>query len=1444
MEKISRFITIVLMLFVVNGFAGTVTLNVADHNGSALAGVAVSYNDYGSHYVTLGTTDAGGQVVADVPEGTWNFKANKNYSDQIVSGTSPGTINFQTAEFVIHVEHTNGSDFEAINTSYNDYGSHWLSMGTTDASGLAKIELFPGNYQFKASKDYSDQTGFLDNSTAGTSQTIDFQAATFEVHVTNSGGADFEGINVSYNDYGSHWLSMGTTDGSGVANIELFPGNFQFQASKNYSQQSGSLENSVSGTTQTIDFQTATFVVHVTNSGGADFEDINVSYNDYGSHWLSMGTTDADGLASIELFPGNFQFKASKNYTMETGFLEILDSGTSSTINFQTALATGIVKNCDTGDPIEGINVSFNDYGSHWLFVGNSDVNGMASIELFEGNGYQFRASTIYTSEEKSMDLVSAGTSVEFNPTQVCFNYGGTVKYNDYGSHWMTINCGTYMFPGTYQFKFDDYQTSIEISGCTMTNTAVVVKLIDSNGDGLEGGTAKYYKSGWHTIGTTPANGTLFTLIDGTLGNLTFKMFYGGASQQKSQNVSVDGTVVFQTTLVTMKLLDTGDNELAGTSKYYASGWKTFGSGTTTTTMEMLPVNYTFKVYYGGSSQQKSQNVGNDPLVVFNTVVVTMKLLKSDNTTELVGDAKYYASGWKTFGSGSTTTTMEMLPGNYTFKVYYGGASQQKSQNVSTDPIVIFSTVNVTMKLLASNGTTELAGDGQYYANGWKDFGSGPTTTTMELLPVNYTFKVYYGGASQQKSQNVGTDPIVIFNTVNVTMKLLASNGTTELAGDGQYYASGWKDFGSGPTTTTMELLPVNYTFKINYGGASQQKNQNVGSDPTVIFNTVLVTMKLLDADGGELAGEGQYYASGWKDFGTTTATKELLPVSYTFKVSFGGSSMQKNQNVNIDPVVIFTGTAITLHFTGDIMYYASGWKTFAKPTMNLLPGNYTFKFYNDDNPAIQQSVTVEGSEMEKTVAYVRLIDHSGNGLSGGTAKYYLSGWKDIPGTTNSHGAVLALIDGNLGNTLFKMNYVGASKDKSQNLGSDSFVIFQTELVTFDLFESDGTTTLNGSSSYYANGWKTFGSGTTPTTMELLPVNYTFKVGYGGATKEKGQNVASDQNVVFQTVEVSFDLLASDNAILNGSTHYYASGWKTFGSGTSPTTMELLPVNYSFKVGYGGATKEKGQNVNSDPDVEFSTVNVSFDLYESNGTSPLTGNTSYYASGWKTFGSGSTPTSMEMLPVNYTFKVGYGGATKEKGQNVSTNQVVVFNTALATVTLNQEGSGDPLSGGDVTYYASGWKTFGTTDGSGQVQKELLPVNYSFNMVYSGVSKQKSATIASPGTTVPFEWDGSILKQSGITPEYTTMLNNVYPNPFNVTTTVEFAVEKEQKVIVAVIDINGRVVKTLVDRTLSAGEYKVNWRSDDVIGGHIKQGVYFIKMITSDKVDQKTVVKMR
>lgn len=78
--------------------------------------------------------------------------------------------------------------------------------------------------------------------------------------------------------------------------------------------------------------------------------------------------------------------------------------------------------------------------------------------------------------------------------------------------------------------------------------------------------------------------------------------------------------------------------------------------------------------------------------------------------------------------------------------------------------------------------------------------------------------------------------------------------------------------------------------------------------------------------------------------------------------------------------------------------------------------------------------------------------------------------------------------------------------------------------------------------------------------------------------------------------------------------------------------------------------------------------------------------------------------------------------------------------------------------------------------------------------------------------------------SGIPTEFA--LNQNFPNPFNPSTEIAFSVPKQTAVKVVIYGLSGEVVATLVNQTMSAGNYRVTWngRRDD--GRSVASGVYF------------------
>lgn len=79
----------------------------------------------------------------------------------------------------------------------------------------------------------------------------------------------------------------------------------------------------------------------------------------------------------------------------------------------------------------------------------------------------------------------------------------------------------------------------------------------------------------------------------------------------------------------------------------------------------------------------------------------------------------------------------------------------------------------------------------------------------------------------------------------------------------------------------------------------------------------------------------------------------------------------------------------------------------------------------------------------------------------------------------------------------------------------------------------------------------------------------------------------------------------------------------------------------------------------------------------------------------------------------------------------------------------------------------------------------------------------------------------------------------YPNPFNPTTTISFSIPKEGKVELAVYDLLGRKVAELINKTLSAGKYNVNFD-----GSTLASGMYIYKITAGSFTKSKKMLLLK
>ncbi|HXV12573.1 MAG TPA: FlgD immunoglobulin-like domain containing protein, partial [Candidatus Krumholzibacteria bacterium] len=98
-----------------------------------------------------------------------------------------------------------------------------------------------------------------------------------------------------------------------------------------------------------------------------------------------------------------------------------------------------------------------------------------------------------------------------------------------------------------------------------------------------------------------------------------------------------------------------------------------------------------------------------------------------------------------------------------------------------------------------------------------------------------------------------------------------------------------------------------------------------------------------------------------------------------------------------------------------------------------------------------------------------------------------------------------------------------------------------------------------------------------------------------------------------------------------------------------------------------------------------------------------------------------------------------------------------------------------------------------------------------------------------------------------TPGVTLALGQNHPNPFNPRTTIPYqgpAAARPERVRLVVLDVSGRVVRTLVDEDQSSGAFRVNWDGKDDRGARVSSGVYFYLLEVGEKRRARKMVLLK
>jgi len=191
-----------------------------------------------------------------------------------------------------------------------------------------------------------------------------------------------------------------------------------------------------------------------------------------------------------------------------------------------------------------------------------------------------------------------------------------------------------------------------------------------------------------------------------------------------------------------------------------------------------------------------------------------------------------------------------------------------------------------------------------------------------------------------------------------------------------------------------------------------------------------------------------------------------------------------------------------------------------------------------------------------------------------------------------------------------------------------------------------------------------------------------------------------------------------------------------------------------------------------------------------------------------------------------------------------TNRAAPRQLAVAWRDNNNNGIWDPSTAGDGVEVAFIYnKTYNPAGGQFTTEPNNATVGANADIVYGlslavrtgHVLNESPGTLYLRPTYAPtsddrYTFNPTILvgvPESEVPNAYELYQN--YPNPFNPTTTIQFRLAVQSKVVIKIFNVLGQEVKTIVDGVENSGVYQLHWDGKSNAGVGVATGAYFCRI---------------
>ena len=157
--------------------------------------------------------------------------------------------------------------------------------------------------------------------------------------------------------------------------------------------------------------------------------------------------------------------------------------------------------------------------------------------------------------------------------------------------------------------------------------------------------------------------------------------------------------------------------------------------------------------------------------------------------------------------------------------------------------------------------------------------------------------------------------------------------------------------------------------------------------------------------------------------------------------------------------------------------------------------------------------------------------------------------------------------------------------------------------------------------------------------------------------------------------------------------------------------------------------------------------------------------------------------------------------------------------------------------------ATGFRLIPAMGNMGTKQRYVIP-KLSSNTYYCSIQAIDNCYIASPFSEEIVIQLSTVADAEGVALPDHPFLGKNYPNPFNSITRIEFGLSKNDHVEIKIYNINGQLIRTLVDERREAGYHAIDWDGCDQHLRAIPSGTYFVKMTAGKFTETSKVILIR